>query len=189
VKEASSEKGLNMNRMRVAAGRTSSLTLSLIVVLTVAPVGSGAAYAAGAISGPPTMNAELHTRNPRICEKITHVPSGPEAAALSQCYKESAGNDFAALLENVQVQIGGSRPYSARADGRNAGIDTTAKVYPIRVQADYYGCAKSNNFCMVSHFRDAEGTCVKSTFGDWGCSFNLASPDPEKVQKPKPTSY
>jgi hypothetical protein len=91
---------------------------------------------------------------------------------LAQCYKDKQVSDIMFLWQSVHVQMGTSRPYAYNADSGNADIDTTAKVYPIRVSADRYGCSSDSTTCSVAHFSNALGTCIKTTFGDYSCSFS-----------------
>ena len=66
---------------------------------------------------------------------------------------------------------------------------TTAKVYPIRVTGDQLSCTGKPT-CMTTHADKAEGTCYKTTFGDWQCHFSqvfgVAKSD---VELPAPTTY
>ena len=141
-------------------------------------------------SKPPTMNQAFGTRNTRKCEKVTHVPSATEAAALSQCYLERETHDFILLWQNLHVQIGGARAYAYNVDSHSSDIDTTAKVYPIRATGNHYICGKGDKTCTVEHATDSPGTCFKTTFGDWSCSFSFSfNTDPTKTQQPLPTTY
>ena len=141
-----------------------------------------------ALSGPPTMNAQWKTRNPRKCSPVKHLPSPDEAAALSQCYSERVTGGYIGLLQNVSVQIGAPRPYIYNSDSYNANIDTTAKVYPIRGTADAYTCT-GNSTCLVYHVTNGPGACIKTTFGDWSCSFSRSNPDPGSTNMPLPLTY
>ena len=141
-----------------------------------------------ALSGPPTMNAQWKTRNPRKCSPVKHLPTPDEAAALSQCFSERVTSGYIGLLQNVTVQIGAPRPYIYNSDSFNADIDTTAKVYPIRGTADAYTCT-GNSTCGVYHVTNGPGSCIKTTFGDWNCSFSRSNPDPGSTNKPLPMTY
>lgn len=159
--------------------------------------GSSSAAPSGAsasISGPPVINPAFGARMPRKCNPVTHVPSEAEAAALAQCATESGGESGAFrpmiyLWQNVHVQMGTSRPYAYNADSHNSTIDTTAKVYPIRVTADHFACTGKPT-CMTSHADAAEGICFKTTFGDWHCNFSqVFGVTKSDVELPPPTTY
>lgn len=131
---------------------------------------------------------------PRKCNAVKHVPNDAEAAALAQCATESGGEAGAVvpmiyLWQNVQVQIGGSRPYAYNSDSYSTSIDTTSEVYPIRVTGDQLSCTGQPT-CMTSHADKAEGTCYKTTFGDWQCHFSqVFGVTKSSVQLPAPKTY
>ena len=167
-----------------------------IAILLACAAGSPTASAAGgdAISGPPVVNPAFGARMPRKCNAVTHLPNEAEAAALAQCATEKGGESGAFrpmiyLWQNLKVQMGGSRPYAYNADSHSTGIDTEAKVYPIRVTGDQLSCTGKPT-CLTSHADKAEGTCYKTTFGDWQCHFsqvfNVTKSD---VELPAPTTY
>ena len=123
---------------------------------------------------------------------MKNVPGPAEAAALVRCFHESAIGDRINLWQNVRVQIGGARACAYQEDARNSSIDTTAKVYPIRVTADHFFCGMVASYppgpnCSVTHVTHGKGTCVKSPFGDRGCSFDtLSEADANVPALPKP---
>jgi hypothetical protein len=131
---------------------------------------------------------------PRKCKEVTHVPNEAEAAALAQCGTENGGESGAFqpmiyLWQNLKVQMGGSRPYAYNADSHSTSIDTTAKVYPIRVTGDQLSCTGKPT-CLTSHADKAEGTCYKTTFGDWQCHFSqVFGVTKSDVELPPPTTY
>ena len=85
--------------------------------------------------------------------------------------------------------MGTSRPYAYNADSHSTSIDTTAKVYPIRVTADLLDCHKEST-CSTSHADKSEGTCYKTTFGDWQCYFSqVFGVTKGAVDLPPPTTY
>lgn len=147
-----------------------------------------------AISGPPVINPTFGARMPRKCNPVTHLPSETEAAALVQCATEKGGEPGAFrpmiyLWQNVHVQMGTSRPYAYNADSHSNSIDTTSKVYPIRVTGDQLSCTGQAT-CMTSHADKAEGTCYKTTFGDWNCYFSqVFGVTKSQVEMPAPTTY
>lgn len=136
------------------------------------------------------MNAALGARHIRTCSEVTHVPSPAEAGALIQCFQESEDRDGDYLFENLQVRFGGPRPYIYNQDSHLTNIDTTLKVYPIRVTGDWYGCHGGGK-CTVQHFVNQDGACWKTTFGDWNChtSGGYQYRDPNETQGPGPTTY
>ena len=78
------------------------------------------------------------------------------------------------LLENVQVEVGGSRPYSSFTDSGASDIDPKQPVYWIRGTADYYLCAvlgvdAPGSNCSLLKAQDFKGICYKTTFGEWSC--------------------
>lgn len=124
----------------------------------------------------------------------THLPSTAEAAALAQCATENGGEAGAFrpmiyLWQNLQVQMGGSRLYMYNADSHSTGIDTTAKVYPIRVTGDQLSCT-GRPTCLTRHADQAEGTCYKTMFRDWHCYFSqVFGVTDSKVELPAPLTY
>ncbi|WP_425147451.1 hypothetical protein [Deinococcus sp.] len=149
---------------------------------------------AGAISGPPVINPAFGARMPRKCKPVTHVPTETEAAALAQCATENGGEPGAFdpliyLWQNVRVQMGKSRPYAYNADSHSTSIDTEARVYPIRVTGDQLSCTGKPT-CMTRHADNAEGTCYKTTFGDWQCYFSqVFGVTKSSVELPVPKTY
>jgi hypothetical protein len=156
--------------------------------------GTGAAEASAgndADAGPPIINADFGARMPRKCNAVNHVPNAAEAAALIQCALEKGGEPGAFdpllyLWQNVQVQIGSSRPYAYNSDSYHSGIDPTSEVYPIRVTGDQLSCTGKPT-CAAQHADQAEGVCYKTTFGDWHCYFSQAA-TPTSAQ-PAPQTY
>lgn len=146
------------------------------------------------ISGPPIINPAFGARMPRKCNPVRHVPSEAEAAALVQCATEKGGEAGAFrpmiyLWQNIRIQMGTSRPYAYNADSHNSSIDTTSKVYPIRVTGDQLSCTGKAT-CLTSHADNSEGICYKTTFGDWKCSFSqVFGVTKSQVDLPPPTTY
>ena len=155
-----------------------------------APAADAGSGDAGALSGPPTINPLFGARDPRKCAAVKHKPSEAEAAAMSQCAKENATNEMLLLWQNVQVQMGGSRPYAYNSDSHYNNIDTTAALYPIRVTGDVYACGRESTTCVVQHATNSDGACYRTTFGDWNCWFGgLDTLDPSSTNLPHPTAY
>lgn len=129
----------------------------------------------GELSAAPTMNALFQARNPRTCAAVKHKPSEAEAAALVQCRKESLGAHTLYLVSDVQVQMGGGRPFNSKSDMNLAQADTTSTVYPIRGSMISYNCSPpsrmtpSKNTCYIVPDHHPSGACFKTTFADWDC--------------------
>lgn len=142
------------------------------------------------ISPPPTMNAALRARHIRTCAEVTHVPSEAEAGALIQCQQEREDREGDYLFQNLQIRMSTPRPYIYNQDSHLTNIDTTLKLYPIRVTGDWYGC-RGGATCTVQHFTNSEGSCWKTTFGDWQChtSAGYTPRNPNETQQPGPTTY
>jgi hypothetical protein len=172
--------------------RAALIALLLVAAAQTAP--ASAASGDSGISGPPVINPAFGARMPRKCKEVTHVPNEAEAAALAQCGTENGGESGAFqpmiyLWQNLKVQMGGSRPYAYNADSHSTSIDTTAKVYPIRVTGDQLSCTGKPT-CLTSHADKAEGTCYKTTFGDWQCHFSqVFGVTKSDVELPPPTTY
>ena len=120
------------------------------------------------------------SRDPFVC-KSTKDPAhgGPSSGQVNdyvRCTNESISGGYIALFENVQGEAGKSRPYSAWYDSGNGDIDNSEPVYPIRGTYDLYSCRPpgsmgfpAGNNCNVKKGVSFEGTCYKTTFGDWKC--------------------
>jgi hypothetical protein len=145
------------------------------------------------ISGPPVINPAFGARMPRKCSPVKHVPSETEAAALIQCATEKGGEPGAFdpliyLWQNVHVQMGTSRSYAYNSDSHNNSIDTTAKVYPIRVTGDQLSCTGQPT-CKAAHADNSEGSCYQTTFGDWQCYSDFFGVADTGAELPRPTTY
>lgn len=155
---------------------------------------AGAQSGNAAISGPPVINPAFGARMPRKCDEVTHLPDQAEAAALVQCATENGGEAGAFrpmiyLWQNVRVRMGTSRPYAYNADSHSTGIDTTSPVYPIRVTGDQLSCTGKAT-CSTRHADNSDGTCYKTTFGDWRCYFSqVFGVTNSDVELPAPTTY
>jgi hypothetical protein len=151
---------------------------------------ASAQLAGNKLSPPPTMNAALKARHIRTCAEVTHVPSAAEAGALIQCGQEKEDRDGDYLFQNLQIRMSAPRAYIYNQDSHLTNIDTTLKLYPIRVTGDWYGC-HGRATCTVQHITNGEGSCWKTTFGNWQCytSAGYEPRDPNETQKPGPTTY
>lgn len=120
------------------------------------------------------------SRDPLVCksqkEPAKGAPSGSHLKEYVQCTNERVAGGYIGLFENLQVDIGKSRPYSAWSDSGSSNIDNSEPVYPIRGSYDFYSCRPPGSMGFPAgkncHLRKAttfEGTCFKTTFGDWSC--------------------
>jgi len=149
------------------------------------------------MSGPPTYNAVYQVRNPRICAKVTSPPTVAQATALVQCSNESDTTGSASpaiiLATDLQVEIGAPRNYIPGTDNWQ-NLDTSAKVYPLRGQGTRWSCGAvpqypSGQNCMKwPAAPGGQGSCWKTTFGDWDCTMTIGSPNWVTKQK-GPTTY
>jgi hypothetical protein len=140
------------------------LTVTCTLALAHAQPGKGKAYG---------------SRDPFVCNSQTDpakgAPSPSQLKEYVRCKAETGSGGFRGLLlENVQVQAGISRPYSAFTDSGAGDIDPSQRVYPIRGKADYYGCAElgvhpPGHNCTALMAEAFEGVCYKTTFGEWSC--------------------
>jgi hypothetical protein len=145
------------------------------------------------------------TRSPLTCgAPVRSQPNIAQIKALIQCNYEKRTNDRIYLVEEINVQAGGTRAYSQFSDGYATGIDTAAKVLPIRGSLTTYQCSalekpgsdpgpyykdNTGKNCLVVHQTKAEGKCFKTTFGDWWCGMQeLVSPSEFLHDQPPPTS-
>jgi hypothetical protein len=152
---------------------------------------------AAEISGPPTFNEAYQSRNPRICAQVTSPPNAAQAAALVQCSTESdttgSSTPLITLVTDLQVEIGSPRDYMAGVD-RWSDTDVRAKVYPIRGQGTMWQCSPvatygvGQNCANYPAAAGGQGSCYKTTFGDWKC--HMSTGGPRQVTKLKgPTTY
>ncbi len=156
--------------------------------------GSGSA---AEMSGPPTFNAVYQVRNPRICAQVTSPPNAAQALALVQCSSESdttgSGSPAIWLATDLQVEIGAPRAYIPGTDDRQ-DMDTTAKIYPLRGQGTKWSCgpaaaAPAGQNCMEwPAGPGGQGTCWKTSFGDWKCGMTIGGTKWITKQK-GPTTY
>src|SRR5271169_6640633 len=111
-------------------------TLVLLVILGGVGV---SAHAQAANSG-----KDFDTREPFACKsKKMPASGGPSGSVLSdyvRCGNEKISGGYISLFENMTVDIGKSRPYSAWTDVGNEDIDNSQPVYPIRGTYDAYSC-------------------------------------------------
>ena len=113
------------------------------------------------------------------------MPNAEQIKMLVECDDEHTSNNSLIYLDvNLAVQAAGTRRYSQFSDGYATTIDTSAPVLPIRGSLDSYQCAALSKYtnkgttydtdntgknCVISPNPHAQGTCYRTTFGDWLC--------------------
>jgi hypothetical protein len=69
----------------------------------------------------------------------------------------------------------------------NQSRATLRMLAEFKAPGDVYGIDNEGKNCMIVHERKAEGTCVRSTFGDWSCTMMEAvHPDEWAHDQPPP---
>jgi hypothetical protein len=120
------------------------------------------------------------TRDPLVCkslkEPVRGAPSASQLRDYVQCSNERAAGGYIGLFQNLNVEIGKSRPYSAWSDSGNTDIDNSQPVFPIRGSYDFYSCRPPGSMgfpagknCNVRKASTFAGICYKTTFSDWKC--------------------
>jgi hypothetical protein len=125
------------------------------------------------------IGAQYGTRERATCNSR----SGPINATTARQYficdteGESLGRAMI-LVTNVSVQVAASRAFNWNQDSAHNGIDPSQPVYDIRGSFQEYMCNKpifaDNAFavthnCSLYNEPQAQGTCYKTTFGEWHC--------------------
>ena len=162
-----------------------------------AAAGSGSAAAISPAA--PTFNAEFQVRNPRVCAKVTHVPSAAEAAVMVQCDYESNSRTSGStpiffLATNVELELGAPKPYNPGVDNYWDDIDPSAVVYPLRGSSVGYTCTPVNAIsrgknCQKSYGgRLGHGACWRTQFNEWRCRMTTGGPE-QALQVPGPTIF
>jgi hypothetical protein len=147
--------------------------------------------------GQPGAGKAYDTRDPFSCkskkEPAKGAPSGGQLKDLVLCSNERAAGGYIGLFQNLQVDIGKSRPYSAWSDSGNSNIDNSQPVYPIRGTAEFYSCRPPGSMgfpagknCQVKKDFTFQGTCFKTTFNDWSCPIQGTSDGLANVQSNTP---
>jgi hypothetical protein len=118
-------------------------------------------------------------RDPSVCKSkkdpAKGAPSPIQVRDYIRCTNEKILGQGLFLYENVQPEIGKSRPYSSGADSGAGEIDSAQPVYPVRGTYDAYLCwiptydGTSGKNCNVQKAAHFEGACYRTTFGDWSC--------------------
>ena len=87
------------------------------------------------------------TRAIRPCgEPVRSQPNPKEIETLIRCKFEKKSNDRITLVEDIRVEAGKTRAYNQFNDGYASGIDTDAKVLPIRGSLTTYQCNQLSKF-------------------------------------------
>lgn len=129
------------------------------------------------------------TRPPRVCAEVRVKPTPEQAAALVQCRTEAVSEGQIYLLEKVRVQMGSAQAYNERTHVFLTGVDTTAKVFPIRGSLTAYRCVRTKDGgvgtnCVTTAGPNVQGFCWPTTFGTWDCI--LSGPDSTPVPNQSP---
>jgi len=187
--------------MKKSFACTLALT-SFLVVLGCKSDASGQAAGGGAASAispaPATFNQQFQTRNPRVCAKVTHVPSVAEAAIMVQCEQEANSNTGGSspvflLATDVVVQIGTPKAYNPGVDNYWDDIDPSAKVYPLRGSSTGYTCIEAKlspgKNCSKSYGGEVgQGACWHTQFNEWRCRMTIGGKNQE-LQVPGPRAF
>ena len=136
------------------------------------------AGAIGLAYGQTGVGKQYDTRDPVVCkstkEPVKGGPSPSQAKEYVRCNAEKTGGCCIWLMENVQIEVGKSRPFSGYTDVGNEDIDNSQPVYPIRGTADSYHCqppgaagggvpAKGKN-CTVTKAAPIAGNLLQNNF-------------------------
>ncbi len=161
-----------------------------------------AAFAAVLTAAPAAAQTEelFGTRSIRACgDPVKSQPNTKQIEELIRCKFEKKSTDRITLVEDIKVEAGKTRAYNQFNDGYASGIDTDAKVLPIRGSLTTYQCNKlvkddgpyqkdnHGRNCLVVKQPNAEGKCFKTTFGDWWCGMQeLIGPENFLHDQPPP---
>jgi len=146
------------------------------------------------ISGPLTMLPDYQARAPRTCSSVTSPPSTSQAVVMVQCQMDQLSPIGLALVQNITVDMGKSRPFDYGIDSGLPGVDLTSTVYPIRGGYTAYFCRLINNMspagqsCIKSVVPTAMGACWKTSFGDYKCALQGLAPKMEQGM-PAPQTF
>jgi hypothetical protein len=152
------------------------------------------------LSSPPVMSDLWGTRMPRVCARVTSVPTVAQAIALIQCRMDHTTREAITLMQNITIHMSGSHAV-VLADGSADNIDNSSKVYDFQGSNDYYSCAPINEAvmhntgtnCFVTHTASTTGSCWKVHDGSYQCEMHfLVGPDGRAntiPNQPGPTTY
>jgi hypothetical protein len=170
------------------------VALSLFVFILLTPIGcksaNGQVQNGAGISGPLSMLPQYQSRAPRTCAKVKSPPSSAQAAVLVQCTMETDSLFGVGLIQDIQLEVGKSRPFVYQTDAGLTGIDLEAPVYPLQGSYTSYLCKTINNqnpagrSCVRGVVPEASGWCYRNSFGDWKCRMQGAPPKMEAAGPP-----
>ena len=130
---------------------------------------------------------------------VSKPPSAGQAVVLAQCSMEALdgtmGGGNLSLVQNVKLQMGTPRAFLYQTDAGLEGVDSEAKITPLRGSYTSYFCGPVNNMapaghnCMKGDASDAIGWCWKTTFGDFKCALLAKAAPAMSGDNPAPTTY
>ncbi len=138
------------------------------------------------------IGADYGSRDPRACKDAKNpshgAPSAEQAKQYAICGLEHVEGAYLYLVEDITVEVGKGRSYSALSEPFASDIDTKSPVYPIRASFKQYQCGHEHKDpsspiynlgknCSISPEPKAEGKCYKTSFGDWSCSITSRTSD------------
>ena len=159
----------------------------------------GSAFAQGKAEN--GIGSDYGSRDPRTCQDAKSpsrgAPSAAQATQYTICGLEHVEGAYLYLAEDVTVQVGKGRPYSALSEPFASDIDTKSLVYPIRASFQQYQCGHEhkdpgspiynlNKNCTISPEPTAEGKCYKTSFGDWSCLITSRTSDYKTTKRDMP---
>jgi len=138
------------------------------------------------------VGSNYNSRDPIACPSAQPkgAPTTAQATQIFRCTTE-VETDHLYLTDNVQLQIGASRPFHV---DNYPDIDSSRPVYPIRGSWTQYQCTNvktypgvGKNNCAVFDESNGSGICYQTTFGDWRCKMfpQASNLRPGRVPAPK----
>jgi hypothetical protein len=144
-----------------------------------APAGFGQAPAS-------SLGARYGTRDPHTCPPAkapVQTLTAELAKQFFQCREEHQVGGYLYLIENLTLEIGKGRPPIGAMLVELVDLDVDSLVYPIRGSFIRYQCRELNadrrfdgilynigKNCSAYDQPKAEGSCYRTTFGEWKCS-------------------
>jgi hypothetical protein len=162
---------------------------------TVDAAGPAAVASANPLVQPPG-TSKYGGREARTCVDRKAPTEGAITAELAAAYvicdAEKVSGYYLYLLEDVRVEVGGSRPYNPNMDLNVPDIDVRFPLYGIRGSMVTYQCLEVNpgfsssapgRNCNRTNQPDAKGYCYRTTFADWRCNMIDLGSDPANWQQ------
>jgi hypothetical protein len=159
-----------------------ALKAQILVTLLVVLGGAGVPA-----QGQTGIGKTYHSRDPFVCKSMKDpargAPSPSQARDYIRCANEKIMGSGLLLYENVQVEVGKSRPFSAGTDSGAGEIDPSQPVYPVRGTWDSYTCWEPTHNgtigknCNSQKAAPIAGACYRTSFGDWSCRVRNTSWD------------